>query len=141
MNTITLTIAATPDNMRRLAEAFGECIDETLKADDIPAHRVPAHREEIGPEVRIQNADVPPAPVSENTENEVKPPETLAESVKNEDNRVITLSDLRSLGVKLTKEGKTQEIRALLDKYEAPKITELKEADYKAFYSELEAIA
>ena len=36
MNTITLTIAATPSNLMKLAQAFGDSIDGILGAEDVP---------------------------------------------------------------------------------------------------------
>ena len=36
MNTITLTIAATPANLMKLAQAFGDSIDGILGAEDVP---------------------------------------------------------------------------------------------------------
>ena len=36
MNTITLTIAATPANLMKLAQAFGDSIDAVIGAEDVP---------------------------------------------------------------------------------------------------------
>ena len=139
MNTITLTIAATPDNLKRLADAFGECIDETLPADSIPAHRRPADAQTKG---AMKSAEIPPAPAksAEIPEEkrahyvpQVKEPETEADGK-------ITLSDLRAKGTELTKGEHREAIKELLAEFGVARISEVAESDYTEFYKRMEAI-
>ena len=144
MNTITLTIAATPDNLKRLAEAFGEIIDETLPGDAVPAKRYAADAKiPGGPDVRSTEIKDPtvPEPVAKEPENVAKEPETGEKAPENVADRKITESDLRSLGIRLTQGGHSKEVKALLKKYDAPKITKLREEQFAPFYAELEALA
>lgn len=143
MNTITLTIAATPDNLKRLADAFGEIIDETLPGDAIAAQRMSATADAktknvpVKKSVKIEDPTVP-----EIAETGAKEPENVtkeAEIAKKE--RKITESDLRSLGLRLTQGGHSKEVKALLQKYNAPRITKLSEDQFEPFYEELEALA
>lgn len=140
MNTITLTIAATPDNLKRLAEAFGEIIDETLPGDAVPAKRYAADAKTPGgPDVRSTEIKDPTVP--EIAETGAKETETSAKAPENVADRKITESDLRSLGIRLTQGGHSKEVKALLQKYDAPKITKLREEQFAPFYAELEALA
>lgn len=129
MNTITLTIAATPDNLKRLADAFGDCIDETLSASDIPAHRRPADADVKGE--TIKSAEIP-AKAEEPKKDEKEP--------KTEQKAEITLSDLRAKGAELVKSEHREEIKALLEEFGAARIPEVKPEDYAEFMSRMEAI-
>lgn len=132
MNTITLTIAATPDNLKRLADAFGDCIDETLSANDIPAHRRPAEPAVKGETVK--SAEIPAkAEEPKTSKNEQKEPET-------EQKAEVTLSDLRAKGTELVKNEHREEIKALLEEFGAARIPEVKPEDYAEFMSRMEAI-
>lgn len=133
MNTITLTIAATPDNLKRLADAFGDCIDETLHADDIPAHRRPTAQEAPKGET-IKSAEVE-IPVTATVES--KKLETVE---KPETDPAPTLSDIRIKAADLVKDGHGEALKALLDKYEVEKVPNLPEEKYAAFFADLEAI-
>ena len=139
MNTITLTIAATPDNLRRLADAFGDVIDETLSADDIPAHRHAAGSTPKDAPAPVKSAEIPakaeePKKVEKEPETEQKEPET-------EQKAEITLSDLRAKGSELTKDPEHREaMRDLLEEFGAKRISELKEIDYAGFMKRMEAI-
>lgn len=136
MNTITLTIAATPDNLKRLADAFGDCIDETLRADDIPAHRRPSNPEAPKGET-IKSAENPAA-VPEKAETVAKEPENVAKPAENV--ATPTLSDIRIKAAEAVKAGHGEELKALLDKYEVEKVPNLPEEKYAAFFADLEAI-
>ena len=136
MNTITLTIAATPDNLQRLADAFGDCIDETLHADDIPAHRRSTAQDAQKGET-IKSAEIPAA-VPEKAETVAKEPETVAKPAENV--ATPTLSDIRIKAADLVKDGHGSELKALLDKYEVEKVPNLPEEKYTAFFADLEAI-
>ena len=130
MNTITLTIAATPDNLKRLADAFGECIDETL-----PAHRRPADAQTKG---AMKSAEI--SLTSRTPETEAKPPETVAKTPETEADSKITLSDLRAKGTELTKGEHREAIKELLAEFGVARISEVAESDYAEFYKRMEAI-
>lgn len=147
MNTITLTIAATPDNLRRLAEAFGSGIDAFIGADDIPAKSCPAGMTEA------QGVDINPAKIEPPVpETESKAPETVENAPKKADSvqettpkapestKTVTMSDLRARGLELSKNGHRQELKALLDEYGVPRVAELPEEHYAEFYARLEEI-
>lgn len=141
MNTITLTIAATPDNLKRLADAFGDCIDETLHADDIPAHRRPTAQDAPKGET-IKSAEIE-IPVTATVE--VKEPENVTKELENVTKRdenapAPTLSDIRVKAAETVKDGHGEALKALLDKYEVEKVPNLPEEKYAAFFADLEAI-
>lgn len=134
MNTITLTIAATPDNLKRLADAFGEIIDETLPGDAIPAQRISAEKDAKTKDVPVmKSTKITPAPVPEEPENAAKEPESAAK-------REITKTELRNLGLRKLKEGHKEEIKTILGEYGAPKIAELSEEHFAAVYERLEGL-
>ena len=134
MNTITLTIAATPDNLKRLAAAFGDCIDETLPGNAVPAHRISADRDPEKNKPVIKSAEIQASPLPEMPENGAKEPENGAKCE-------ITQSVLRNLGLGLLHKGKNKEIKEILKEYGVPKLTELPEEHYAAVYERLEALA
>lgn len=137
MNTITLTIAATPDNLRRLAEAFGNAIDENFPNDAMPARRISS----TGPaEKTIESAEIRmPETVAKPAENVAETQETVAAPEKQEPAH--TLTELRAKAAALVKNGHRDEIKALLQQFNAPKVPELKPEDYDRFFEGLEAIA
>ena len=135
MNTITLTIAATPDNLQRLADAFGDCIDETLHADDIPAHRRPTAQDAPKGET-IKSAEIE-IPVTATAE--IKEPENVTKEPEKVTNAP-TLSDIRVKAAETVKDGHGEALKALLDKYEVEKVPNLPEEKYAAFFADLEAI-
>lgn len=133
MNTITLTIAATPDNLKRLAEAFGDAIDENFPKDAMPARRITS----TGPaEKTIESTEIKlPENAAEPNENVAKEPENVAEAPQR------TLSELRAKAAQLVKDGHKDDLKALLGSFGAPKVPELKQEDWNAFYERMEAIA
>ena len=133
MNTITLTIAATPDNLKRLAEAFGDAIDENFPKDAMPARRITS----TGPaEKTIESTEIKlPENAAEPNENVAKEPENVAEAPQR------TLSELRAKAAQLVKDGHKDDLKALLSSFDAPKVPELKQEDWNAFYERMEAIA
>ena len=133
MNTITLTIAATPDNLKRLAEAFGDAIDENFPEDAMPARRITS----TGPaEKTIESTEIKlPENAAEPNENVAKEPENVAEAPQR------TLSELRAKAAQLVKDGHKDDLKALLGSFGAPKVPELKQEDWNAFYERMEAIA
>lgn len=139
MNTITLTIAATPDNLRRLAEAFGNTIDENFPKDAMPARRI-SHD---GPaEKTIESAEIVAKP-AENVAEEPEPAAETQETVAAPEKQgpAHTLTELRAKAAALVKNGHRDEIKALLQQFNAPKVPELKPEDYDRFFEGLEAIA
>ena len=140
MNTITLTIAATPDNLKRLAEAFGDAIDENFPKDAMPARRItstgPAEKTIESTEIKLpENAAEPNENVAKEPENVAKEPENVAEAPQR------TLSELRAKAAQLVKDGHKDDLKALLGSFGAPKVPELKQEDWNAFYERMEAIA
>ena len=130
MNTITLTIAATPDNLRRLAEAFGNAIDENFPNDATPARRISS----MGPaEKIIESAEI------RMPENVAEEPEPAAAPEKQ--GPAHTLTELRAKAAALVKGGHREEIKELLQQFGAPKVPELNPEDYDRFFEGLEAIA
>lgn len=142
MNTITLTIAATPDNLRRLAEAFGNVIDENFPNDATPARRIssmgPAEKTIESAEIRMPETVAKPA---ENVAEEPEPAAEAPESVAKPEGPAHTLTELRAKAAALVKNGHRDEIKALLQQFNAPKVPELKPEDYDRFFEGLEAIA
>ena len=147
MNTITLTIAATPDNLRRLAEAFGSGIDAFIGADDIPAKSCPAGMTEA------QGVDINPAKIEPPfPEAEPKAPETVENAPKKADTvqetapkapepaRNITMTELRNKAMPIAKGENHDKLKALLDEYGVPRVAELPEERYAEFYARLEEI-
>lgn len=145
MNTLTLTIEATPDNLRRLAAAFGDGIDLTISADDVPCTRAGSAGETINAPRILPEAKVPetvakePKTAEKEPENESKPQETAAKAP--EPARTVTMTDLRTKAKKLAAGEHRDGLKALLDKFGVKRVTELPEADYPAFMAGLEAIA
>lgn len=142
MNTITLTIAATPDNLKRLAEAFGDVIDETLPGDAIPARRISATKDAETKDIPVmKSTEISAAPIPEKPENVAKEPESVAKEPENAAKPEITKEEVRALGLRKLKEGRKDEIKEILKEYGAPKITELPEEHFAAVYEKLEALA
>ena len=144
MNTITLTIAATPDNLRRLAEAFGNVIDENFPNDATPALRISS----MGPaEKTIESAEIRmPEAVAKPEENVAEAPEPAAETQETvaapeKQGPAHTLTELRAKAAALVKGGHREEIKELLQQFGAPKVPELNPEDYDRFFEGLEAIA
>lgn len=62
-----------------------------------------------------------------------------AEAIK-EDKPKISLEDIREVLTPLTRAGKREEVKALLDKYGAKKLPDVKEEDYPEFLEEARKI-
>ena len=99
MNTITLTIEATPENLRKLATLL-----------ETPGDILPA--------LTKKTEDLPQAPADPTV------PEPTAPTIDK--------TALRELGLKLTKEGKQDALKAALKKFGAAKLSQVKEEDYAA---------
>lgn len=133
MNTITLTIAATPDNLKKLADTFGDTIDEVLAADSIPAKR---HAAGSAPK-KDSPAPVKSAEIKAQDAPQVTEP--AAEEPKEE--KKLTLSDLRTKGAALTKnKDHLAALRDLLAEFGAERIGDVKEEEYAEFYARMGAI-
>ena len=73
-------------------------------------------------------------PASKSTEKE----QSKSKAVKMEDEQpAVTHEILRELAVKLSRSGRREEIKALLDKYGVKNITAVQDDDLEEFYTEL----
>ena len=102
MNTITLTIEATPENLRKLLWAMEGPIELNTQEPEKPAAK-----------------EEPPKGVEDSTVPEPAAPK-------------IDKTALRELGLKLTKEGKQDALKAALKEFGASKLSQVKEEDYEA---------
>ena len=69
---------------------------------------------------------------------ELKEQEPKAEEPKT--TKKIEMADVRAAALKLSKANKQDEFKALLDKYNAAKLSDVAEADYPALLADLEAV-
>ena len=114
--------------------------------DFLTAEAIPADTEVSAERVAAYQAAVPvpeePAVVAGGA-GVTEPPEAyMAHAPKAEpgpaaEKKQITKTELRALGVELTKAGKQDELAAALGKFGAKKLSEVKESDYEALYKEL----
>lgn len=134
MNSITLTIAATPDNLRKLAKAFGSEIDDVIGADDVPAVMAAGARpaEQIAP-AKIDK----PAPAPDLADPSV--PEMPKEKPAKQ--RTVTKQDVRQRALVLSKAGRNAELGEILARFGAEKLSQVKESDFGALLDELEAVS
>ena len=130
MNTLTITIEATPDNLKKLAEAFDSGIDCTIGADDIPAVR--RTRNDAKKEIVVAPEIVPEAP---------KDPTVPEPAAKPEPERAVTKAEIRQKALQLTKAGKEPEIAKVFEEFGAKKLGEIRKEDYPRCLERLEAIA
>lgn len=135
MNTITLTIAATPGNLARLAQAFGNEIDDLIGADDCPVIRRTAEEPKgvVHPGV-IQKPKLEDPTVPEMVEPPAADPEPTPAPA-----RTVTKEDVRKAAIVLTKAGKTDELSEILGRYGAAKLSQVNAGDYSALLTDLEA--
>lgn len=134
MNTITLTIAATPHNLVKLAQAFGESIDDYIGADDIPVKAG-------GADLKVGGSHAPTKPADIPVSDPAVPPMPQAEEPKEAPEKVVTKTDIREIGLRLTKAGKADALKQVLSQFGAANISQLKESDYPQVLDQLEAIA
>ena len=111
--------------------------------DFLTAEAIPADTEVSAERVAAYQAAVPvpeePAVVAGGA-GVTEPPEAYAAHAPKpepEPAKQITKTELRALGVELTKAGKQVELAAALGKFGANKLSEVKESDYEALYKEL----
>ena len=130
MNTITLTIAATPANLMKLAQAFGDSIDGILGAEDVPVTqyqdkvRTPEGAETKMGEIQPKDPEVEQALADPEPE---KP--------------AVTKTDVRQKALELTKAGETAKVEEVFARFGAKKFTQLKESDYADVLEALEAVS
>lgn len=130
MNTITLTIAATPSNLMKLAQAFGDSIDGILGAEDVPVTqyqdkvRTPEGAETKMGEIQPKDPEVEQALADPEPE---KP--------------AVTKTDVRQKALELTKAGETAKVEEVFARFGAKKFTQLKESDYADVLEALEAVS
>ena len=138
MNTITLTIAATPGNLARLAQAFGSEIDDLIGAEDCPvvrkAEEAPAETIHPG----VIKAKYAPAPEDPTVPEMAEPPAADPEPAP-APARAVTKEDVRKAAIVLTKAGKTDELGEILGRYGAAKLSQVNAGDYSALLTDLEA--
>lgn len=132
MNTITLTIAATPANLMKLAQAFGDSIDGILGAEDVPVTQ-------YQDKVRTPEG-------SETKPGEIHPkdPEAeqaLADPGPKPEKPAVTKTEVRQKALELTKAGETAKVEEVFGRFGAKKFTQLKESDYAQVLEALEAVS
>jgi len=134
MNTITLTIAATPANLMKLAQAFGDSIDAVIGAEDVPVTkyqdklRTPDGSETKPGEIRPEDPQ-PKDPAAE---------EAVAQAPEMPE---VTKTDVRQKALELTKAGQTAKVEEVFGRFGAKKFTQLKESDYAQVLEALEAVS
>ena len=130
MNTITLTIAATPSNLMKLAQAFGDSIDGILGAEDVPVtHYQDKVRTPEGAETKMGEIQ----PKDPEVEQALADPEP--------EKPAVTKTDVRQKALELTKAGETAKVEEVFARFGAKKFTQLKESDYADVLEALEAVS
>ena len=130
MNTITLTIAATPANLMKLAQAFGDSIDGILGAEDVPVTQYQ------------DNLRTPEG--SETKPGRIQPKDPEAEQALADpepEKPAVTKTDVRQKALELTKAGQTAKVEEVFGRFGAKKFTQLKESDYADVLEALEAVS
>ena len=130
MNTITLTIAATPSNLMKLAQAFGDSIDGILGAEDVPVTQ-------YQDKVRTPEG-------SETKPGRIQPKDPEAEQALADpepEKPAVTKTDVRQKALELTKAGETAKVEEVFARFGAKKFTQLKESDYADVLEALEAVS
>lgn len=130
MNTITLTIAATPANLMKLAQAFGDSIDGILGAEDVPVTQY---------QDKLQTPEG-----SETKPGRIQPKDPEAEQALADpvpEKPAVTKTDVRQKALELTKAGETAKVEEVFARFGAKKFTQLKESDYADVLEALEAVS
>ena len=130
MNTITLTIAATPSNLMKLAQAFGDSIDGILGAEDVPVTQY---------QDKLQTPEG-----SETKPGRIQPKDPEAEQALADpvpEKPAVTKTDVRQKALELTKAGETAKVEEVFARFGAKKFTQLKESDYADVLEALEAVS
>lgn len=130
MNTITLTIAATPANLVKLAQAFGDSIDGILGAEDVP---VTQYQDKVR---TPEGAETKPGRI------QPKDPEAEQALADPEPEKpAVTKTEVRQKALELTKAGETAKVEEVFARFGAKKFTQLKESDYADVLEALEAVS
>ena len=108
MNTITLTLQATPENLRKLADAFAGIADLPYDGD----------RQQLTAEPRPQ-------------------PETKSPAKPEPEREEVTKDMIKAEGLELNKAGKSKELKAIFAEFGVDKLSDAKEEDYAAIYERL----
>lgn len=126
MDKINVNLSLTPDELLLLAAFLARPVPvpaETSSAADI-----------------LKKPDlVNPAETSKGADTaEPEPAYTTMPAEQEKPEPTVTKADLRALGVKLTKAGKTDDLKRAFSTFGAAKLGEVKEADYPALKKVLE---
>lgn len=134
MNTITLTIAATPGNLMKLAQAFGDSIDAVIGAEDVP---VTQYQE------KLRTPDGSETKPGEIKPTDMQPKDPAAEEAVAQAPEMpeVTKTEVRQKALELTKAGQTEKVEEVFGRFGAKKFTQLKESDYAEVLKALEAVS
>lgn len=119
MDKINVNLSLTPDELLALATFLVKPDHTSIEAADVPAEASPEATNDAAPVVEAVPTEEEPA-----AELTTEPP--------------VTKADLRALGVKLTKAGKTNDLKRAFNTFGAAKLGEVKEKDYPALKIVLE---
>lgn len=119
MDKINVNLSLTPDELLTLATFLAEFDRVSTGVAATPAETSPEATNDAKPVTEAPLTKVEPA-----VEIAPEPP--------------VTKADLRALGVKLTKAGKTDDLKRAFSTFGAAKLGEVKEADYPALKKVLE---
>lgn len=135
MNTITLTIAATPANLMKLAQAFGDSIDTVLAGEDVPMIQYGRELEDAAG-IKMKPGEIRPR------DTQPKDPEAEQALADPEPEKpAVTKTDVRQKALELTKAGETAKVEEVFARFGAKKFTQLKESDYADVLEALEAVS
>jgi len=134
MNTITLTIAATPANLMKLAQAFGDSIDAVIGAEDVPVTQY---------QDKLRTPDGSETKPGEIKPTDMQPKDPAAEEavVQAPEMPEVTRTEVRQKALELTKAGQTAKVEEVFGRFGAKKFTQLKESDYAQVLEALEAVS
>lgn len=119
MDKINVSLSLTPNELLTLAAFLVKPDCVSVEAVDTPAEASPEATNDTAPVV-----EAVPAEEESAAELTAEPP--------------VTKADLRALGVKLTKAGKTNDLKRAFNTFGAAKLGEVKEKDYPALKKVLE---
>lgn len=123
MNTITVTVPFTAENLEILKQLTGE--SPKLAATVATENKKPA--DSVNKLPRKEE----PAPANP----------TKTEPAKSETAEKVTKTDVRAIALKLSKAGKQAELQEIFKEFNAEKLSEIPETDYSALKARLEETA
>lgn len=109
--TLTITMEATPENLDKIKALLGEDVKVEAPAPKAATKKEPAKKTKGT------------APEPEATEEEAPTEEAPAKEK-------VTKTDVRAIALKLSKAGKSEELREVFSKFGAENLSGLKEEDY-----------